>query len=135
MIGSGAPGKAPAMAEAVAANARADTPIGRRDRAILLTGFAPAMRWSELVAKRREGGPPRVPTPSQDEPRLLGEVRRAYRNIAGPREVKEVRIVVLNHSVVGRSSCESGVESAGGGCQKIAVGSQRRPASVGLAAK
>lgn len=51
-IGTAATGKAPATAKAIAAMLEhvPDTLIGRRDRAILLIGFAAAMRRSELVA-------------------------------------------------------------------------------------
>jgi integrase len=48
--------KAPAMTEEIRAmvNAAPDTLLGRRDRAILLVGFAGAFRRSELVALDRE---------------------------------------------------------------------------------
>lgn len=51
-IGVAVERKAPATARAITAMIRKlpDTPIGKRDRAILLVGFAAALRRSELVA-------------------------------------------------------------------------------------
>jgi hypothetical protein len=58
----------------------------------VMPGTVSSLGWApRRSAEGREDSSPQGPTPSQGEPSLLGEVRRARRNVAGAGELPEVR--------------------------------------------